>query len=336
MRIRHLLHITAFLLLMAGTAQAITISATPNPATAGQPVLFTIGTSFVTTVPTSCSLTVDYGDGAIQAGIIPAPGTSTLTVSHTYAASGSFQAVVQSSGCGAIAPQPAPPDPASTTVVIEEFGITRMELAFPDGRGELTVRRNDQGVRARATIATTGTGRLQGYWEVDGRPLIQVDRYVIYGQTIVVDTPAVPPLPTFDPGYHILRFVVTSPALPFPTPTLVYNVTPEEGRPIQLQSPLPEALLPFAQVRFAWDARTGAGHYELQVTAMDGSKVFSALTRSPEYVLTDLALRTYFTPGARYLWRVQAVDADGRLAGESTPSPFAFQGEAAAREGGNP
>lgn len=336
MRIRHLLHIIATLLLMTGTAQAITISATPNPATIGQPVLFTIGTSFVTTVPTSCSLTVDYGDGAIQAGIIPAPGTSTLTVSHTYVAGGSFQAVVQSTGCGAVAPQPAPPDPASVTVVIDEFAITRMELAFPDGRGELTVRRNDQGVRARATIATTGTGRLQGYWEVDGRPLIQVDRYVIYGQTVVVDTPAVPPLPTFDPGYHVLRFVVTSPALPFPTPTLVYNVTPEEGRPIQLQAPLPEALLPFAPVRFAWDARNGTGHYELQVTAMDGSTVFSALTRSSEYVLTNLALRTYFTPGARYFWRVQAVDADGRPAGESTPSPFAFQSAAAGREGGTP
>lgn len=336
MRIRHLFLIAASVLAMAGTARAITISATPNPATAGQPVLFTIGTSFIATVPASCSLTVDYGDGATQGGIIPAPGTSTLTVSHTYAGSGSFQAVVQSSGCGAVAPQPAPPDPAATTVVVESFGITRMELAFPDGRGELTVRRNDEGVRATATIATTGTGRLQGYWEVDGRPLLQVDRYVIYGQTIVIDTPAVPPLPTFDPGYHSLRFVVTSPALSFATPTLVYNVTPEEARPIQLQAPLPEALLPFAPVRFTWDARNGTGHYELQVTAMDGSKVFSALTRTPEYVLTDLALRTYFTPGARYLWRVQAFQADGRPAGESTPSPFSLQGTAAGKDGGTP
>ena len=41
MKIHHLLHIIATVLLMAGTAQAITITSTPNPATIGQPVLFT-------------------------------------------------------------------------------------------------------------------------------------------------------------------------------------------------------------------------------------------------------------------------------------------------------
>jgi hypothetical protein len=314
------LSLLLLVLILPGSAIAIdSLTAAPNPATAGQSVTFSIGTSFATIQP-GCSVTVTFGDQT-NASFVPAAGSSIHTLRHAYAAGGTYQAAANSAGCIAAGADP----PAFTTVSVLAFGITRLELAFADHKSEAIVRRNEQGVRARATIATVGSGLLQGYWEVDGRALTQIDRQVIYGQTVTIETPSVPQLPTFDPGTHLLRLVITSPAVAFPLPTLVYTVTPEEARPIQLQGPLPEAILPFAPASFIWHAQAGAENYELTFLAVDGSQVFSALTKQPDYRLGDLALRAFFAPGTRYLWQVRAFDTDGRPAGGSQPAPFRFQ-----------
>lgn len=328
MHIRRILPLLAALVLLAGNALAITISASPNPVTAGQPTIFTIGTTYAT-VPTSCTLTVNFGDQTPPATFVPGAGNSSRVLGYAYANPGTYQATASSAGCVVVAVDP----PASLfvnvtpiTPVGTPFGISRLELAFPDGKGQATVRRNEQGLRATATLTTTGSGLLQGFWEVDGRPLLPIDRHVTFGQVVTIETPAIAPLPTFDPGTHLLRFVVTAPTVPFNLPTLVYTVTPEEGRPIQLQGPLPQAILPYAPASFSWHAQNGAGHYELRFMAADGTSLFAAITKTPDYRLTDLALRKFFTPGARYLWQVTAFDADGRPAGESKPVPFGFQG----------
>lgn len=316
--------VSAFLFITP-LVHAITISAAPNPATAGQPVSFSIGTSFMATPTTSCSLTVDFGDGVVQGGIVPSGGTSFLTLLHTYAASGTYLASVRSVACAATMPEPTPPDPAYTTVVVGTLGITRMELAFPGGKGDVTVRRNDEGLKATATMSTAGSGILKGFWEVDGRLLQQVERHVTFGQLVTLETPAIPPLPTFDPGVHILRFVVTTPEIPFELPLLVYTVTPVDGRPIQLVEPLAHTFIPFGPAVFRWNGRSGDGSYLVRFTATDGTSVFSAETKTDEYRLSELALKNYFSPGIGYLWQVQAYDGKGILVGESQQSAFSFQ-----------
>jgi hypothetical protein len=320
MPIRRVFSFAAVLLLLAASAQALTISAAPNPVSAGQPTTFRVGTNY-NPVPASCSVTVDFGDQSATT-FNPAAGNAFQSIPHTYATSGTYQATASSSGCVIIVAEP----PATTIVSVTSFGISRLELAFPDGKGQATVRRNEQGLRATATLTTVGSGLLQGFWEVDGRPLLPIERHVTFGQVVTIETPAIPALPTFDPGTHLLRFVVTTPGVSFNLPTLVYTVTPEEGRPIQLQGPLPQAILPYAPASFGWHAQSGAGHYELRFMAADGTPVFAALTKTPDYRLTDLALRKFFAPGSRYLWQVTAFDADGRPAGESQPVPFGFQG----------
>lgn len=319
------------LLTITGTAVAVSLTATPNSVVSGQQVTFEIGTSFADQ-PGSCSLTIDFGDKTRQAGMTlgsPTGGTGGAaganylqTVSHNYLQNGIFTVTAEAVGCS-----PAPPlgaNPATTRVTVTGLTITRLELAFSDGKGQVTVRRNEQGLRAKATIATFGSGLLQGYWDVDGRPFPPVEQYVTFGQTVNIETPDIPQLPTFEVGDHLLRFIVTSPVIQFTLPTLVYTVAPEEGRPIQLKSPLPLTLLPYAPASFSWYAQSDVGHYEIIFVSQDEHKVFAAITKETNYNLSKMALLRYFAPTVSYFWHVEAYDANGRSAGSSKPAPFRF------------
>jgi hypothetical protein len=330
MAIRSIILMSILLHAVAGKAGAVSLTASPSTVHAGQPVTFVIGTSFAGT-PGGCSINIDFGDQASQTGLslgTPLSATAGLnfsqTVTHNYTRSGIFTATADVVGC-TLAP-PLGANPVSTQITVAGLTITRLELAFSDGKGQATVRRNEQGLRAKATLSTTGSGLLQGYWQVDDRPFPPVEHYVTFGQTVNIETPNVPPLPTFDSGDHILRFVVTSPGVSFSLPTLVYTVTAEEGRPIELRSPLPQTFLSYAPTSFDWHSQPGAGHYELKFLSQDGRVVFAAITKKTSYRLPEMALRQYFSPGGRYLWKVEAYDADGRPAGSSQPEAFNFLG----------
>lgn len=328
MTIRSIICLAFMILMVSGNAAAVSLTATPGTVQTGQPVTFVITTGFAAT-PGGCSITIDYGDKTSKTGLslgTPTGATAALnfvqTDAHSYTTSGIFTVTAQVVGCSLVSP--VGPDPVSTQVTVAGLSISRLELAFLDGKGQTIVRRNEQGLRAKAFLSTSGSGLLQGYWEVDGRPFPPVEQYVTFGQTVTIDTPAVPSLPTFNPGDHLLRFVIISPVISFQLPSLVYTVTPEEGRPILLKSPLPQALLPYAPVDFSWNSQPGTGHYELKFSTKDGQKVFSAVTREPNYYLSELPLLRYFNPSASYDWQVDAFDSDGLPAGSSRPDSFSF------------
>jgi hypothetical protein len=314
--------------LVSGNAAAVSLTATPGTVQTGQPVTFVITSSFAAT-PGGCSLTMDYGDRTSKTGLslgTPSGVTDALhliqTDTHSYTSSGVFTVTAEIVGCPQVAP--VGPNPVTTQVTVAGLAVSRLELAFLDGKGQAIVRRNEQGLRAKAFLSTSGSGLLQGYWEVDGRPFPPVEQYVTFGQIVSIETPVVPSLPTFNPGDHLLRFVLVSPAVPFKVPVLVYTVTPEEGRPILLKSPLPLALLPYAPTGFSWNSQPGAGYYELTFKAKDGQKIFSAVTKEPGYYLSELALLKYFSPSASYDWQVDAYDTDGLPAGSSQSDSFRF------------
>lgn len=328
MTIRSISVSVILLFAITGKCGAVSLTASPSTVAGGQAVTFGIGTSFTST-PRNCSLTIDFGDQTQQTGIDlgqPTGGAAgfnySQTVTHSYHQSGIFTVTAEVVGCSQSKPVGA--NPVKTQVTVTGFTITRLELEFLDGKGQTTVRRNDQGLKAKAIITTRGTGLLQGYWEVDGRPFPPIEQYITFGQTVNIETPDIPPLPTYDVGDHLLRFVVTEPVLQFSLPTLVFTVTPEEGRPIQLKSPLPRAMLTYAPARFSWNSQSGVGHYELRFLTQDRQMVFAAVTKQPHYSLSELALRRYFTPAASYFWHVEAYDADGRPAGSSQTEPFTF------------
>jgi hypothetical protein len=208
-----------------------------------------------------------------------------------------------------------------------EFALERMELAFENHRPEIVVQRGADGLAARALLRFTGAGMLRAYWEVDGRVLVPpVSRYLNLGDSADLVSPV---LPTYDPGTHTVRCVVTSPVPPWPLPEIIYVVRPSDAPPkalaIRLAGPGPDETLPYQPALFRWDGGGEGVVYLVQFYPADGeAPVFSAWTRAREYRLPELLYRNLFLAGGRYRWKVSAYNAEENLAGESPAAAFGF------------
>ncbi len=104
--------------LTAGVSSAITVTASPNPATVNQMVTVnTVATFSPSILPPSCTIEVNYGDGSpwVDAGVCSASPCS-LSTSYTYTTSGTYTVTAQSKTgfCPTIAP-----DPATTSVTVQ-------------------------------------------------------------------------------------------------------------------------------------------------------------------------------------------------------------------------
>jgi hypothetical protein len=108
------------------------------------------------------------------------------------------------------------------------FALTRVELMFQNGRGDITVPLRYPALQAYAILHFSGTGVFQGAWEVDGRLLSSVIEPVAFGEMLILAAPRIPPLPMFEPGLHRVTLKVTSPKPPFKIPEISYFVTAEE------------------------------------------------------------------------------------------------------------
>ncbi len=216
----------------------------------------------------------------------------------------------------------------ATTEAGAGFRVTRLQLYFENNRAEITVKRNQPPPKLYADIRFTGSGLLQGYWEVDGRLLLNVFQHLVYGRTVTIEAPEIPPLPTFDTGTHIVRFVITNPQGGIVLPEAIYFVTAEEFKRllgINLIQPANNSLLAFSQLLFAWEGRKNAITYLIEFLEEGGIKpIFSAYTRKSEYKLPDPVLKTIFAPGRNYLWRVKGFDSDNNVVAESGFSKFIF------------
>ena len=155
-----------------------------------------------------------------------------------------------------------------TTEAGAAFDIRRIDLYFENRRPEITIPRNYPNLRAFADIRFVGSGLLQGFWKVDGRILTRVDRHLLYGSSITLETPEIPPLPTFDPGYHILKFIVTNPAVGIPLKEILYFVTPNEfpGKPANLSLYTPEngGDIEYGPSVFTWEKSEKTAFFRIQ------------------------------------------------------------------------
>lgn len=205
--------------------------------------------------------------------------------------------------------------------------IQRIELYFKNRRGEITVARNERGLKAFADIRYAGTGVLTGFWEVDGRRILDVNKQLLFGTNVTLATPDIPDLPTFDTGAHIVRFVVTSPAQSVATPQLLYYVTAvKELQPLRISARMEdgEGGVPAKRV-FAWEKPAGIDVFFVEFAEEPGGKpVFSAFTREGSYTIPDEVVGGTFTPGKRYYWRVKGYDTNGEQVAESEPAPFVY------------
>lgn len=210
------------------------------------------------------------------------------------------------------------------------LSIQRLELSFENKRGEITVKRNRRGLKAFADMKYAGSGLLTGYWEVDGRKLLDVTKNLSFGNSVTLETPDTPDMPTFDTGTHIVRFVPTNPVVGFSLPAALYYVAPGEENVKQVTIPVVAqaagATLPSggASHVFTWERPAGIDLFFVEFTEEPGGKpVFSAFTKEARYEVPKVA-SSFFTPGRRYYWRVKGFGKEESQLGESAPTPFVF------------
>lgn len=215
-----------------------------------------------------------------------------------------------------------------TTGAGAEFQITRLQLYFKNQRAEITVNRNQTFLKAFADIRFSGSGLLTGYWEVDGRILEYVNQHLVYGKSITLVSPKVPSLPTYSPGTHIVRFVISQPSRNIPIPQALYFVTAEETREIrsiELIMPEDHAGIGYSPVAFDWQNVTWADTYIIVFfDNPDEKPIFSAYTRENSYRLPPLILNSLFVTDGVYQWQVKGYDGDGNIIGESALYRFVF------------
>jgi hypothetical protein len=88
----------------------------------------------------------------------------------------------------------------------------------------VTIEKGHKNLKAFVDISYAGSGLLEGYWEVDGRIISRVFQQLSFGGLLELQTPDIPELPTFDPGSHKIRLVITRPVQNMPTPVVIYFV----------------------------------------------------------------------------------------------------------------
>ena len=115
----------------------------------------------------------------------------------------------------------------STSGHTADLKIKRINIYFSNNRPEITVKRNYP-LKAYAEIGYTGVGLLEGYWEVDEEFLSNVKKTISSGDRLIIESPAIPRVPTFVSGTHKVRFVIANPSLAIKFPFAIYFVTTDE------------------------------------------------------------------------------------------------------------
>ncbi|TAN39625.1 MAG: hypothetical protein EPN25_10840 [Nitrospirae bacterium] len=210
------------------------------------------------------------------------------------------------------------------------FDIRSISLYFENRRPEITIEQGDTNLLAFADMTITGSGLLQGYWEVDGRSLGRVNLPVTSGTVVRLTTPKVPALPTADAGSHILRFVVTNPQTRLQGPSALYFVVPKEVscsiKTIILTGPADGADLAYAPATFQWEKNSDTTTYLVAFYEKPDSKpLFSAYTKSDSYTLPEQVIKTTFSAGKKYFWKVTGFDKNNHTICENRRQSFTFK-----------
>lgn len=205
---------------------------------------------------------------------------------------------------------------------VEAFSLKRIELYFDvtQKQNEAMVPRNHQGLKAYADIYYDGSGILNGYWEVDGLIIERVNRFVPASGKVTLATPGVPDLPTFDPGYHIVKFIVTNPATSFEVPEMVYWVkgTEEPSRRVLTLLKPENGTAISSDFLFEWKKIDKVSVYLISFAKPGEQKVcFSALTRDTSYRIPPSVLAKYLCPGEKFLWSIKGYDTENNVIAES-------------------
>jgi len=207
--------------------------------------------------------------------------------------------------------------------------IKRIELYFENNRPEITVEKDHRNLNAFAKVTFASSGLLEGYWEVDGRILSRVNMHLTKGNTVLLKTPDTLQLPTFDPGTHVVKFVITNPLeKALPTPMMLYFVTAQEGgqrsrTTLKTVAPQDGVSLKYEPMTFIWEKLANNPTYIIQFhTDPSSTPFYSACTMNTTYELSGSLLRNMFKAGTRYYWKVKG--GSDKEEAESSLKEFRF------------
>lgn len=353
MRSLQILILMLLLLWGANAANALSISATPSSVNAayGQSTSVAVHYRFDTQLPQPLlSTTGNFVFNDTIIGTVNRPLTSRYTASEVLtipqyivekvirAGGSTFRFKRNFNGNVQLTPFTTPvyfSEDANVIIHIAPgsvgaFSLKRIELYFDQvqRQNEVMVQRNHRGLKAYADIYYNGSGILNGYWEVDGLIIERVNRFVPTGGKVILATPSVPDLPTFDPGYHIVKFIVIAPEMSFEVPEMVYWVKGTDEpikRSLVLTNPADGADIP-TDFSFTWDKMEKAAVYLISFAKGEDKTIcFSALTRDTSYRIPSSILAEYFTAGEKFLWSVKGYDTENNIIAESGIRRFHFK-----------
>ncbi|MFH1154718.1 MAG: putative Ig domain-containing protein [Pseudomonadota bacterium] len=217
-----------------------------------------------------------------------------------------------------------------TTDAGAAFRINSVRLYFENNRPEITIQKNQPLPKLCIEVMHTGAGLIQGFWEVDGKLFSTVTRQIANTGREIICAPVSPTFPTFNPGTHIVRFVITSPENSMDFPEAVYYVLTSENQnitSIQLVLPADTSQVEFGPADFRWNDGNPVKStaYLIEFLPMTGEKpVFSAYTKKMAYQIPVPVLKQVFVPGREYQWRVTGYGDDNEIQALSSTFKFRF------------
>lgn len=210
-----------------------------------------------------------------------------------------------------------------------EVNLSQATLTFGNGSSFATVAQG-AALTAKARVTYAGTGRFSAVWEVGEstggrsffRPISTVNRTLSGQREFTLESPA---LPTLNTGRYEVRLRVTEPGNAFDNPTLSYFVTGGDTQglgdlpAIGLTAPKSDAAVGKDDV-FQWQEVKGASAYRLQVLENTAAQniVAQQIVQGSSSKLSTF-VRAQLQAPAAYLWRVVAVDGQGRVIAASNP-----------------
>ncbi len=287
--------------------------------------LFMAGGNVVGEIPSPINISITNGSGKVTETIyIPIAvikrtenlGLSKFTYQRTFSGQ-SLSATARS-------------NITITTDAGAEFRISGTRLFFENNRPEITISSNQPLPELYAEIRHTGTGLLKGYWEVDGKIFSNVFKTISNVDRTIITSPSMPSFPTFDPGTHVVRFIITSPQENIDFPKVIYFVKPvayTKQLPIRLVLPQDNASLKFTSGEFKWEETHSvkSATYLIEFREMAEEKtIFSAYVTKGNYRLSDDLLGRYFKAGENYQWSVTGFDTDDEIYSVSGRFSFFF------------
>ncbi len=192
------------------------------------------------------------------------------------------------------------------------FSVARIDVLFQNQRPEITVALDTPILPVFADIRYNGTGVFKAQWEIaepgiagsDFRVLDTMEKFIPFGDRIVIQRPEVPRLPTNIPGEYRVRLRVLEPATAITLPEARYFVETREHvsrrLPISLIEPIEGALSPVKEIQFRWQAVAGIAQYRLEVAEAElapppaiASQITEGAPTLPQSVVTPQSQIVY-------------------------------------------